>query len=83
MNDTKPNLVELAKQGLAGVCVLLIILVAFMYYKTCETQDKVFNLMENHFTHNTKALEQLKASVDDNTDMVKEVKQYLFRINGN
>lgn len=82
MNGEKLNLTELAKQGLAGICILLIVLVAFMYYKTCETQDKVIELISNHFQHNTEIMEQLKSSVEDNIAVSQELKQILLNING-
>jgi hypothetical protein len=83
MNGDKLNLPELAKYGLTGVALLLIVLVGFTIFKLCELQDRVTTLMENHFVNNTAALEQLKSAVDQSTAVSQQLKDYLIKKNGN
>lgn len=51
---------KLAKYGLAGVCVALVLLAAFII-------NGVFNFMGNHIKGNTEALIELKASIESST----------------
>ena len=51
--------------GAVGICIFLIILVAFII-------KKVFNFMGNHITDNTEALQELK-------DTMRELKDFLMR----
>ena len=43
-----PDITTLADYGLAGVCIALIVLIAFII-------NRVFKLMGNHMTHETEA----------------------------
>ena len=83
MNGDKINLPELAKYGVVGICLLQIVLIAYMFYMVCEMQRNTITLMENHFQHNTAALERLEGSVNQSTAVSKELKDYLIRKNGN
>lgn len=65
------------KYGVIGICMALISLISFMYYKTCEKDEMLMKLMENHFAHNTAVMEQLKASTENNTKATTENTQVL------
>ena len=84
-----PDLTPLVNGGLAGVCIALIFLIAFII-------NRVFKLVGNHIAHateawnmNTKVLTKLEGKIDydikaqkETTNMMREVKEYLIKENG-
>ena len=52
---------KLAKYGLAGVCIALILLMGFIF-------NQFFGIISNHINDNTEAMVELKNSVDKLND---------------
>ena len=56
-----PDFSIFTEYGLAGVCIALIVLLAFVILK-------IFNLLGNHITTNTKIMQKVDDNVDKNTE---------------
>ncbi len=72
-----PDFSIFTEYGLAGVCIALIVLLAFVILK-------VFNLMGNHLESNIKTMQKIDDNVDQNTkateantEVLREMKNLL------
>ena len=75
-----PDITTLADAGLAGVCIALIVLIAFIV-------NRIFKFMGNHITHetdawnkNTQVLSKLCEKIDQDIKAQVEITKTLQRI---